>query len=216
MTPTRVWFPGWQFGSSVFTPLQQALPNEHHINLSYANENGCWESWLERQHEALPERSHLVGWSLGGMLAVAAAMRRPDISSVTVLCANVQFAGGDAGLDETVAADFRERYRTNPEQARKRFLALVQGRRPAAGLAGHLLEGDQGTTLDWLYELAVNEAWLTCPVRVLLAESDALVPARPAATAWMRLGGEPRLMPGGHDLPWQSPQEVANWILTHE
>lgn len=209
---TRVWFPGWQFDAAVFEPLQQAMPEVEHINLDYAGGDGDWRDWIDRQHGTIPERAHLVGWSLGGMLAVATAMHRPDIASVTVLCANVRFAGGASGLDPAIAEDFRRRYRANPEQARQRFLALVQGGAKRQDLAECLLGGDQSATLDWLLQLVVAEAWLACPVRVLLARADALVPAAAAVEAWLGIGAEPTLLPGAHDLPWRSPAVVADWM----
>ena len=216
MSETVVWFPGWQFSSTVFEPLQHRLSGATHATLSYAGETGHWQDWLDRQHEAVPERAHLVGWSLGGMLALELARHRPDLASVTLLCANTRFAGGDSGLTEAVAEDFRHRYRTRRETALKRFLGLVEGRQTDNSLAGHLLSGDQSATLDWLYGLDIRDDWVDCPVRVLLAESDTLVPAQPAARAWLNLGAEVRLMPGGHDLPWRSPDAVADWMHRHD
>lgn len=216
MNDTYVWFPGWQFSSAVFEPLQSRMRTASHHTLSYAGERGQWRDWLDRQHEAVPERAHLVGWSLGGMLALELARHRPDIASVTVMCANTRFAGGHSGLEDDVAEDFRRRYRTRREPALKRFLGLVEGRVTDNSLASHLLGGDQSATLDWLYELDLNTDWVDGPVRVLLAESDTLVPARPAAQAWLRLGAEVRLMPGGHDLPWRSPEPIADWLRHHD
>lgn len=215
MTATYVWFPGWQFRSSVLQPLQATLGGAEHFNLDYADETGAWQDWLDRQHDAVPERAHLIGWSLGGMLALEMARHRPDISSVTLLCANVRFSGGECGLPNAVAEDFRARYHAQREPTLKRFLSLVEGT-PRPQLADQLLTGDQSATLDWLYELDLSGEWVSCPVRVLLAESDQLVPANPAAQAWLGLGAEVRLMPGSHHLPWQNPEPVADWILSHD
>ncbi len=215
MSDTHVWFPGWQFHSSIFQPLQSQLPGMTHITLDYANESGPWQDWLDRQHEAVPERAHLIGWSLGGMLALEMARHRPDINSVTLLCANVRFSGGCSGLRDAIAEDFRSRYRSRREAALKRFLSLVEGQ-SRHQLTDHLLTGDQSATLDWLYELDLAGEWISCPVRVLLAEADQLVPARPAAEAWLDLGAEVKLMPGSHHLPWQQPQAVAEWIRSHD
>ncbi|GGX55919.1 alpha/beta fold hydrolase [Saccharospirillum salsuginis] len=216
MSHTVVWFPGWQFSSKVFEPLQHRFNGASHVSLSYAGESGHWRDWLDRQHEAVPERAHLVGWSLGGMLALELARHRPDIASVTVLCANTRFSGGDSGLEESVAEDFRQRYRTRPQAALKRFLGLVEGRRTDNSLDDHLLNGDHAATLDWLYDLECYADWVDCPVRVLLAESDTLVPAQPAAQAWLSRGAEVKLMPGGHDLPWRDPDAVADWMQHHD
>jgi len=216
MSNTVVWLPGWQFSSKVFAPLQHRLSNATHVSLSYAGETGHWRDWLDRQHEAVPERAHLVGWSLGGMLAMELARHRPDIASVTVLCANTRFAGRESGLENKVAEDFRQRYRTRTQTALKRFLGLVEGHRSETSLADHLLSGDHAATLDWLYDLDIQTDWVDCPVRALLADSDTLVPAGPAARAWLRRGVEVKLMPGGHDLPWRHPDAVAEWMTRHD
>ncbi len=124
--------------------------------------------------------------------------------------------GEPCGLPETVAEDFRRRYRDRRDTARRRFLNLVEGRPSTDSLADHLLEGDQSVTLDWLYELDLSQDWVACPVRVLLARDDQLVPVDAAARAWIDLGAEVKLLPGGHDLPWRDPDAVADWMRRHD
>lgn len=216
MSDSVVWFPGWQFHASVFEPLQRRWGQARHAAVSFVDETDGWRTWLDRQHDRVPERAHLVGWSLGGMLAFELARHRPDIASVTLLCTNTRFAGGASGLEEAVAEDFRQRYHARRVPALKRFLGLVEGRPSEDGLAAHLVDGDQSNTLDWLYDLDLGADCLDCPVRVLLAESDTLVPAQAAAQAWLGLGAEVKLMPGGHDLPWRQPDAVAQWIRHHD
>lgn len=213
--PTYVWISGWQFRSAVFAPLQQRLPEADHHSLCYAQESGSLAYWLETQRDRIPQNAHLIGWSLGGMLAVLLAEQRPDVCSVLALCASVRFAGPAPAMAPEQAEAFRQRYRQHPESARRRFLQWVSESMPAQALGDLMLEGDQSNSLDWLYQIDLANSWVTCPVRAVLAEDDALI--NPAmARIWMSIGAHATLLPGAHDLPWRHPERLLQWVPSDE
>lgn len=149
------------------------------------------------------------------MLAVLLAEQRPDVRSVLTICSSVRFAGPEPALTPEQSEAFRQRYRQHPESARKRFLQWVSESMPANDLAELLLAGDQSNSLDWLYQIDLSKAWVSCPARAVLAERDALV--KPAmARAWMGVGANVTLLPGAHDLPWRHPERLLPWVPSDE
>ncbi|WP_196160401.1 alpha/beta fold hydrolase [Reinekea sp. G2M2-21] len=208
----RGWLPGWQFSAAPLQPLQNRLQDSavQDMALHYADTPLNCEQWLDAQSDKITGPCELIGWSLGGMLALALAQRNPLITRLNLLHCNVRFAGGP-GLSESVAEQFRQRYQRNPDITRRRFAALVDSQQPD-DLFPLMLSGDQSSTLGWLYELDFTDKPLPCPTRVLLAQDDFLVPADSAQKAWLALGADVRLTEGEHSLLWRDPQQVADWI----
>lgn len=205
----RLWIPGWQCSANAFTPLWQALSYSDERALDYADEQGAFTDWLDEQAAMITEPTHLLGWSLGGMLAFEIAKRSERVERVSILNANVRFSGGP-GLDPAIAEHFMTRYERQPEMTRKKFAALVD-RQATAQVQEHLLDGDRLPTLRWLYELELTGR-ISCPVQVLLAEHDQLVPVATARAAWQHLGADVTVVPGQHSLPLTQPDTVAEWV----
>lgn len=140
----------------------------------------------------VPEKCILLGWSLGGMLAVALAERLPHkVQQVITLAANVKFVA-DSDWPQALAADiniaFSEAFRATADVARKRFTGLmVQGDQHERALLKTLRQqplatmdkcaGEQALALLATLDNRRAFAQLATPGLHVLAEKDALVPA---------------------------------------
>jgi pimeloyl-[acyl-carrier protein] methyl ester esterase len=78
--------------------------------------------------EAVPDGAHVLGWSLGGMLALELARqgRRP-LAGLILIAATPRFVAGDDwpwGMPEPTLAGFAERLRVDHRRTVQAFLAL--------------------------------------------------------------------------------------------
>ncbi|TCS38142.1 alpha/beta fold hydrolase [Reinekea marinisedimentorum] len=211
---TRLWVPGWQFGAEVFEPLWQAMGDEAQPTLSYAEFTGSREEWLETTAAKLPADTTLVGWSLGALLACELALRSSQVTKVLVMNSSSHFVGR-YGMQDHFARDFASYYKKDAVHTRKRFSRLVSSIN-AFKLLPLMLDSDQSDHLSWLYQIDVSRSKFSCPIHVLLAEADQLVPVFPASTGWQNIAESITTMPGEHALLWQNPDAVARWIGMHE
>ncbi|WP_320827630.1 alpha/beta fold hydrolase [Reinekea sp.] len=211
---SRVWLPGWHCHSHMFDALRAELSGgQDDILLSYAETNLSRAEWLAEQVEALAEGVTLVGWSLGGMLACELASLSTKVKAVYVLNANLQFAGA-AGLEPSIAEAFLARYQTNPTATLRRFAQLVDPVQNAV-LEPFLLAGNQLASLRWLYDIDLRDQAIACPVHLLLAQDDRLVPCAKASQAWADQATSLTTMAGEHSLPLSAPHRVAAWLKQH-
>ncbi len=177
-----------------------------------------------------------VGWSLGALVALAAAIRSPDsVRGLLLIGATPRFLAGDGwpcAMAPKTFEGFRAGCRNDPVETLARFLALqVRGseaaratlrslRQLAAGDASPgpaaLLDG-----LDVLADTDLREdlAGVPCPTLWVTGEADALTPLEAARRA---AGNQPRArvssLPGAghapfisHRLPLQNM--TRNWFL---
>jgi pimeloyl-[acyl-carrier protein] methyl ester esterase len=153
---------------------------------------------------ALPAPLTLAGWSLGGLVALTFALRRPDhVTGLVLTGATPQFTAGAGwahGLDAAVLDGFGARLRDDPEQTVRRFLALqVRGsddeRRTLARLKA-ALDGapapdpralDGGLTILRETSLLPALADIRQPALVIHGTRDALAPAAAAEELARRL-----------------------------
>lgn len=69
----------------------------------------------------------LLGWSLGGQIAITAAALHPErVRALVLICASARFVADDAavGMPPAVAAEFGRRLLADPGQAQNDFLEL--------------------------------------------------------------------------------------------
>jgi malonyl-CoA O-methyltransferase len=152
-----------------------------------------------------PESAVLLGWSLGGQLALEMAAREPGrVAAVVTLCSNPRFvASGDwPGMPAADFDRFEAGYGESASNTLRRFDSLQAGGadRPTALLRelratrnGAAAAGLQAG-LEWLRQLDQRQllSRLRTPQLHLLAGRDALVPAAALRTALSRLtdGGD--------------------------
>ncbi|MBQ1559025.1 MAG: alpha/beta fold hydrolase [Pseudomonas sp.] len=197
MCETLILLPGWGLDGAVLQPLAEALGAELNVQVPTLPRLGSAAAadWLDELDTRLPLDCWLAGWSLGGMLAAALAVRRgARCRGLISLASNACFVASDAwptAMPAQTHAAFHEGCQHNGSATLKRFAMLcAQGgadvRALSRQLQGHLVTGDEPALLAGLRLLASldNRAALAAfsgPQLHLLAEQDALVPAAVAS-----------------------------------
>jgi len=194
---------GWGMNASVWDGLPATLTADRHlwrIELPGHGESPLEprhegrEAWADACLEVAPDRAVWLGWSLGGLIALEAALRAPERVSALVLLTTtprfVRAANWPAAMDAGTLARFHDDLLADPIGTLDRFLALqVQGSsaardclrtlrreislRPAANPAALAIG------LDLLRDSDLREriAGLACPTLWLFGQRDTLVPA---------------------------------------
>jgi pimeloyl-[acyl-carrier protein] methyl ester esterase len=200
---------GWGMNLRAFEPLREALRNEHHswaLDLpghgrsDWHDARADLESQLQDLQATLPERCVLVGWSLGGQLAVELARRRPQQVRALVIVASTprftQAPDWPQGLDAETMRAFEYLLEQDWRQTLRDFVQLqVRGGRNAEGTQLQLEAALQAHGQPRIAALRAGLAMLTGldqravlagvqqPTLVLSGQNDRVTP--PAAGRWM-------------------------------
>ena len=178
-------------------------------------------SWLEQR---LPATALIVGFSLGGMLAMAFAARHPQrVSGLLMVASNLKFVASDE-WPQALAGDhfeqFNSGYQSDPRRTLARFTALAcnadrQVKKqlskdlplpptPSAGQMQLALLGELR-----LFCAAQTVADSALPVAMLFAREDQLVPV---AASDQIAADYPKFTishcAGSHMLPLQHPEAI--------
>ncbi len=174
----------------------------------------------------LPETCHVVGWSLGGMVAMHLAARYPGrIKSLVLLACNPWFVGDDIwpGVGSDLLHGFITGMQQQPEQQQQDFLAwqclgdreLRRGLPGAASLLVPPRSSYLSYQLSWLAWDA-RQILQSCPQPrlALFGKQDRLVPQQ-LSGALVDMGVVCEVMePLGHILPWHGQvlaQRLQRW-----
>jgi pimeloyl-[acyl-carrier protein] methyl ester esterase len=134
--PDLVLIHGWAMHSGIFAPLTPLLAERFRVHLvdlpghgfSRGDTGACdLAAWAGRVLDATPA-AIWVGWSLGGLVALQAALARPSrVRGLVEIAASPCFVNADDwthGVDLAVFAQFALGLRQNYREAIERFLAL--------------------------------------------------------------------------------------------
>ena len=226
--------PGWGLAADSMQPLQEALLQQlPQANVEIQPLPAIQLSSLETDLSSFAQQLKpgvLVGWSLGGMLAVQLNRRFPEhFPRVATLASNACFVerrDWSAAMPTDTFKQFYQNYRDEAEKAQKRFALLVTQGSPQARQLARELQWDALSAEQRLHGLAVlgmldNRVALRSPLQPMLhcfAAQDALVPVA-AAEAVGALHGSSRIAisyQASHALPLEQPQwlatEIADWL----
>ncbi|MFT6464639.1 MAG: pimeloyl-[acyl-carrier protein] methyl ester esterase [Halopseudomonas sp.] len=230
MMPDITLLPGWALSQEAMQPLVDALtPALPGWQVGTLGMPALQLSTLETDLAALAEQlpaGVLVGWSLGGMLAVQLQRRFPErFSHVVTIASNGCFVvrkDWPAAMPAEAFKTFLNDFRIQPEKTLKRFALLVaQGSEQPRALA-QKLEWDDADADQRLHALALlgvldSRAALKASAASSLhcfGGQDALVPAA-AAQALAAL--QPLVQvavhaQASHALPLEQPEWLAERI----
>lgn len=196
--PALVLLHGWGMSADVWHTWLPQLEVHYHITL--IDLPGLGRSVLEPEQvnfthltallaQAIPDNALLLGWSLGGQVAVELAACYPEKARALVLVASnpcfVQREDWPCAMSANVYDMFVSALRKTPEKILQRFIALqVQGAEQSKATLKQLKTVVTASSPSALLEtlLLLQEdsrpalASVTCPVLSVLGEADALVP----------------------------------------
>jgi len=207
--PALVLLHGWGMHSGVWQSLQPALA-EHYRTIAVdlpghgQSPGGVPSSVPELAAQLaarLPDASTCLGWSLGGLVAMALAAHWPaKVARLVLVAANPRFVkAGDwpHAMDESLLADFAARLESNWQATLKHFTALQfhnvdDNKAHIRRLNELLIAGGEPQPEGLRWGLAVLGGTdlrtlcrrIRCPVHLVFGERDRLVP--PAAAGAMR------------------------------
>ncbi len=236
---TLVLIHGWGFSRAVWSPLTDrlsgvstAIPElpghgDQPDGAVLADVPAAARAILQQLPAGLREPVW-VGWSLGALVALAAARQRAGPQRLVLLCGTPRFAAAadwSCALEPTALAGFRAELDRDRAGLERRFAALcAQGADPPGplrrGLRAALAE--HPAALDGLRaglaalaetDLRADWAGLKAPVAAWLAQEDALVPAGVAdALRDLRPDARLRVVPGGHATWLEDPAGLADFL----
>lgn len=190
------------------------------------------QAWLKALQAALPESTHLLGWSLGGLLAQQLALAHPtQIKSLTCLASTPRFVQSEhwqRGMPPRLMADFIEALGRDSLALLQRFWKLqLQGSDGARQLMKHLVTQLSGRSLpafsallqglELLRDIDMRQHLvdLEPPTLWLLGEKDPLVPVEwVSELTHLQPSAQVKTIQGAAHLPFSShPQQTADALL---
>jgi len=222
---TLVLIHGWGFSRAIWEPVVAALGGLPVVLAELPGHGDCpnGERLADVHEAARVLREQLpagigepvwAGWSLGGLVALAAAKQWLGPQRLVLICASPRFTaepGWPCGLDPAALAGFGDELERDRAALERRFAALcAQGghaparlRRQLLGLMAGRPATDSGLRagLAALAHADLRPVWagLGAPVWAWLADDDPLVPGGVAAAlAALRPDARLHVGPGGH------------------
>lgn len=233
--PPLLMLHGWAMHGGVLRGFAERLAERFQIfvaDLPGHGHSGALEPFeLARVGDALLaalalDRFALMGWSLGGAVALDIAARYPErVEHLTLLASNPKFVGDSVwpGMRPTVLDGFAELLLADPKATLQRFLGLqVQGLpeqrqlltrlRQAVADAPMPAESALRGGLQILKTVDLREQWrhLRCPATAVFGGRDMLVPVAAAkALADLRSEADIYCIDAAGHLPFLShPDQV--------
>ena len=227
---------GWGMNNGVWAPVLDRLRRTHRLSLielpghgasEYRQSQASLDDWARAALEAAPARAIWLGWSLGGQLALQAALRAPErVQSLVLVAASPRFVTAGDWPHAMPIATFREfaaNLARDHAATLERFLALqvrgaVEARDTLRRLKAALRERpapcdralDNGLDLLLRTDFRGKLRQLACPSLWLLGERDTLVPADVAEDLHRLLPrAEVFLLPGAAHAPFLSNPEAC-------
>lgn len=201
--PDLVLLHGWGMNAAVWEPLLAGFSERYRVHvLELPGHGGSspvvsadLEQWAVACLAAAPRGAHWLGWSLGGQVALQAALSSPQrVHGLTLVAATPRFVQGpdwDCAMPFDTFHQFADALGDDPNATLMRFLGLqVMGaeharetlkllraelaERPPAGSEGLA----QGLDLLLTTDLRARLADLKCPTHWVFGDRDTLVPLR--------------------------------------
>jgi len=232
---------GWGFSSEIWAPLLPALTKHYQVTLIDLPGHG--QSMFLPQFNELDElASYLVhhtpknaiwlGWSLGGLIALACAQHSPDhVQRLLQVASTPKFMTSDDwqyGVKPLVMSQFEQQLQANTKATLSRFvtlqtLGLTNARQEARELSGYIQEHlpskhglHWGLHLLRTLDLRSYLNTVQCPTHYLLGAKDSLVPLALSAHLTQNYPHiEVEVFPTAAHMPFFSHQDLFLQWLQH-
>lgn len=186
---------GWGFSGELFAELVQKYQHLYQISLidlpghgKSPTVSGGLQQWADAVIEVLPENPILLGWSLGGLLAIDIA-DRITVSSVILVASSPKFVQTDDwiyGIPAAHFAQFSQHLNRDLSKGIKRFVSLQTKNKTKLAELNRAIEKypadihslNQGLEILLNTDLTTELKRLNAPVKVILGEFDTFVPIK--------------------------------------
>ncbi|PCJ29672.1 MAG: pimeloyl-[acyl-carrier protein] methyl ester esterase [Gammaproteobacteria bacterium] len=201
--PALVMLHGWSMHSAVWHDLAESLAKHFTLYLVDLPGHGKsdWQTGaleldalIVELAEILPAKAHILGWSLGGLISIAFADRYPQrVDKLILLAATpcfVKTANWPNAMEATVFEAFADNLSLDQTATLQRFLLLqARGSKHSRQTINELstqlaietppVDEALKAGLDLLIntDMRVEFSKLNCPLKLILAERDTLIPA---------------------------------------
>ena len=132
---------GWGMNSQVWEPVREKLEENYKIitvdlpghGFNYTVKAINMQDIAELIIQQMPQKCHIIGWSLGGLIAQLLAQRVPDqIQSMTLVATTPKFSQSQANdekcwqhaMSHEILDNFAEQLKTDTLATLKKFVAL--------------------------------------------------------------------------------------------
>lgn len=181
-----VLFHGWGFDSRIWGQLTPHLIQHYTVILVDLPGFGLtpslgWEAFQKELLARLPEKFAMVGWSLGGLVAMRIACEAVGrVSHLVCIASSPKFVSDDSwpGVPFEKMHQFKERLQKEPQKVLNEFTALQVPGCLGNAFASPTIEG-LTTGLEWLLRWDLREAikTLALPVLFMFGRLDSIVPS---------------------------------------
>ncbi|HCH32968.1 MAG TPA: hypothetical protein DE045_08500 [Oceanospirillaceae bacterium] len=218
---------GWGYDNSCW-PDELVAQLERHFNVillslpghssvldpivGSANGDDCidqLDTWLDATKVQLPNRYHVLGWSLGGQVAIRLAHNNSQVDRLILLATNAKFVRDhdwQHAMDMKLLKQFVKNYQAQPGKTMRRFASLQalgceQSKTLAAQVVAQMVpESSKLLGLKLLHTLdeRAHLTALTIPCFIELAADDQLVPKAWVEHCLLAPTCKVNLVAGGH------------------
>jgi pimeloyl-ACP methyl ester carboxylesterase len=182
------------------------------------------EDALQVLDEAGAGRAHVLGASLGGMIAQELAVARPGRVDKLVLCCTHPGVGHGFPMPEVTVRLFQEAASLSPDEALRRFVVNALGKDPPAALVEELYGRRLANPPDpegWQAQAAAGTTFpgvdgeITAPTLLVTGTADNVVDPRNADVLAERIPGArlERLDGLGHLFFWEAPERFVRIVV---
>lgn len=184
---------GWGFNSDLFALLIEQYKSLYRITVidlpghgRSDNVDGGIDEWCNEIIKILPNHPILLGWSLGGLLAINIATQ-VKLSQLILLASSPKFVktdDWDYGIDEDNFRQFSDALLLNLSKGLKRFVSLQSKEKTQLNSLNQSIDALPATTvalnqgLDILLtsDLRYQFKQLEIPIQIILGQRDTLIP----------------------------------------
>lgn len=232
--PLLVLMHGWAASSAVWSGIVDSLKHDFECLLpelpghkGHQDDSATYEGFMRQLAERINRPAIVLGWSLGGQLAIQFASEFAEkIHRLLLVAVNpcfVQRPDWQSAMSPDVFEAFATGFNDDPHATLKRFHGLqAHGdvhRRQVVSALGNLLDLDRTLSIAWGLDYLCDKDLrqdlkaLSLPISALYGCNDALVPAK--VGEWMREDDlvEMTCWEGVGHAPFLSdPQGFIDWV----
>ena len=185
---------GWGFNADLFNDLIETYKDQYRITKIDLPGHGRSDEvaggindWCDEIIKILPNNPILLGWSLGGLLAINIA-RKVKISKLILVASSPNFVQNDHwkfGIEADNFNQFSDALQLNLSKGLKRFISLQTKDKSQIKQLGHSIDTLPASTsalnqgLEILLNTDLTEQFLALDIdmKVILGRKDTLVPS---------------------------------------